>query len=149
MISNEPERTLPHRAPFLWVHRLIERDEAGTVGVVEMDVPAHLDVFRGHFPENPIFPGVLQVEAAAQGCLWIYLGVLPPGTQPPDGRFVAIETYKFKRPVMPPAVLRIEGHQKTIRSRLHLWEVKITQNDELVSSGTFWLHMTREPGAAK
>lgn len=148
MISNEPKRTLPHREPFLWVSRLIERSEDGKHGLVELDLPESLDVFRGHFPGNPIFPGVIQCEAAAQACLWISVGVLPPGSNLPDGRFVAIEEYKFKRPVVPPAVLRIEGREVAARSRLHLWEVTIRQNDAVVSQGSFWLHLAKDTGAS-
>ena len=55
--SDNAKSVLPHRDPFLWVHRLIDRNESGTEGVVELDVPANLEVFKGHFPGNPPMSG--------------------------------------------------------------------------------------------
>ena len=151
VLSSHPERTLPHRDPFLWVHRLIERNADGTAGVVELDVPASLDVFRGHFPGKPIFPGVLQVEAVAQACLWAHLGELPEGTALPDVLFVGINEYKFRRPVVPPATLRFQVKELKVKSGLRLWEVAVYSAGQLVSGGTLWLHMVsnHQPNAKK
>lgn len=141
MISKDAKRTLPHREPFLWVHRLVERHPEGLSGVVELDVDPNLEVFRGHFPGNPVFPGVLQIEAAAQSCLWAYLGVLPEGSPLPEVLFVAIDEYKFKRPVVPPATLRFLVKQSQVRSKLQLWDAEVFVGDALVSKGAFWLRM--------
>jgi 3-hydroxyacyl-[acyl-carrier-protein] dehydratase len=141
VISNEPKRTLPHREPFLWVSRLIERNDDGTEGVVEFDVSPEESLFRGHFPGKPIFPGVIQMEAAAQACGWIHLGVRDPDAPPPEVLFVGVDTYKFKKPVVPPAMLRITARQAKAKSRLHLWEVEIHSEGALVSKGSFWLQL--------
>ena len=139
MISDKPKRTLPHREPFLWVQRLIERSADGLSGVVEMGVPLDLDVFRGHFPGNPIFPGVLQVEAAAQAVLWVFKGELPEGSKPPVGYLAAIDSFKFKRPVVPPAVVTIKVQRAKRRSQLQFWTADIYVGEDLVSAGSFWL----------
>jgi 3-hydroxyacyl-[acyl-carrier-protein] dehydratase len=108
---------------------------------VELDVSPELDVFRGHFPGSPIFPGVLQAEAGAQACLWVTLGELPEGAPLPEVYFVGIESYKFRRPVIPPATLSFRVKQNKVRAGLQLWEVEVKQGETLVSNGSFWLKM--------
>lgn len=146
MISDDPISTIPHREPFLWVSRLIERNDDGTEGVCELDVKPEWDVFKGHFPGNPIFPGVLQMEAAAQACLWVNVGKLAPGKQPPDVLFVSVDSYKFRRPVVPPMTLRIYGKQRAHRGKLYLWDLEITDKatGEMMSKGTFWMQKTEK-----
>jgi 3-hydroxymyristoyl/3-hydroxydecanoyl-(acyl carrier protein) dehydratase len=61
----EIEAILPHRDPFLMIDRVMEL-EPGEYAVAEKDILATDDVFRGHFPGHPVFPGVLQLEALAQ-----------------------------------------------------------------------------------
>lgn len=69
----EVEALLPHRDPFLLVDRIVERGEAQLC--TEWHVREDLDVFRGHYPGNPLLPGVLIAEHALQsGALLIYLG---------------------------------------------------------------------------
>jgi 3-hydroxyacyl-[acyl-carrier-protein] dehydratase len=140
-LSDKPTQTLPHRDPFLWVSRLISRNETGTEGVCELDLSEKNDVFKGHFPGNPIFPGVLQVEAAAQACAWIFFGVLPAGSKNPGVLFVAIDSYKFKKPVVPPAVLRFELKQDQIRGPLQLWDILVKVEGQTVGVGRFWVRM--------
>lgn len=140
MISNDPKRSVPHREPFLWIDRLISRNEEGTEGVCEYDVKPELPLFKGHFPNRPIFPGVIQMEAAAQACLWITLGVLPADQMPPDVLFVSVESYKFRKPVEPPATLTLKGKQRTMRGNLFLWDVEIEVAGETVSKGAFWMY---------
>ena len=142
MISNLPKRTLPHRDPFLWVTRLMERNEDGTKGVCELDVGPELDVFKGHFPGNPVFPGVLQMEAAAQACLWVYLGELPEGAKLPDVLFVAVDSYKFRKPVVPPSTLVFAVEKEVAKGGLQKWKAEVKINGLLVSAGSFWLKMT-------
>ena len=139
VISDKPERSLPHRSPFLWVHRLVERSDAGTSGVVETDIPADLELFKGHFPGNPVFPGVLQVEAAGQAAIWIFTGDLKPGEAAPEVLFAGLDSYKFKRPVVPPTTLRIQAKQEKAKGPLQFWSVEVFANEQLCSGGSFWI----------
>jgi UDP-3-O-[3-hydroxymyristoyl] N-acetylglucosamine deacetylase/3-hydroxyacyl-[acyl-carrier-protein] dehydratase len=89
---------LPHRPPFLLVDRVIERTEDYVIGIknVTMNEP----FFIGHFPEEPVMPGVLQVEAMAQVGGILALGnVENPETY--STYFLKIDKVKFKKKVVP------------------------------------------------
>lgn len=95
---NDITRMLPHRYPFLMVDKIMEMDDQGIVGVknVTMNEP----FFQGHFPDNPVFPGVMQIEAMAQ------VGGIFALSQVPDPEyystyFMKIDGVKFKQKVLP------------------------------------------------
>ena len=95
---NKITQILPHRSPFLLVDKVIEMSENHVVGV--KNVTMNEEFFRGHFPGNPIMPGVLQIEAMAQ-CG----GILALSTVPdPENYltyFMKIDQVKFKHKVIP------------------------------------------------
>ena len=66
------QQVLPHRPPFVWVSRILECDPGKSV-VAELDVSPDLPLFEGHFPEHPVFPGVLIMEALAQAASFCLL----------------------------------------------------------------------------
>ncbi len=145
MISNRPERTLPHRDPFLLVHRLIERSDDGYRGIVEYDVKEELDVFRGHFPGQPIYPGVLQIEGAAQACCFVFSGERTVEKGPvTDVFFVSVEEFRFRKPVLPPSTIRYFCEFIQKRGALFLWNVEAKVGNDVVSRGKFWVKMGGE-----
>lgn len=140
MLSDNPTQSIPHRAPFLWVSRLMQRSDSGLEGVVELDVSEDLEVFKGHFPGNPIFPGVLQMEAAAQACMWVLFGSQPETRH--EGYYASIDTYKFKNMVRPGDVLSIHCSQDVDRRALQRWNVEIKNQDgKLCSLGRVWMKL--------
>ncbi|MFK7932054.1 MAG: bifunctional UDP-3-O-[3-hydroxymyristoyl] N-acetylglucosamine deacetylase/3-hydroxyacyl-ACP dehydratase [Saprospiraceae bacterium] len=91
---------LPHRYPFLLVDKIMEMDENRIVGV--KNITFNEQLFQGHFPGNPIFPGVLQLEALAQtGGLLALNKIDPTGEHDWDTYFVKIDNVKFKNMVHP------------------------------------------------
>ncbi len=89
---------LPHRYPFLLVDKIIELGESHVVGV--KNITFNEGFFQGHFPGNPIFPGVLQLEALAQtGGILALSQVGDPGNW--DTYFLKIDGAKFKQKVVP------------------------------------------------
>lgn len=95
---NAIQRMLPHRYPFLLVDRIMEITEDTIVGVknITMNEPE----FTGHFPDNPIFPGVLQIEAMAQcGGIFALHGVDEPEKY--STYFMKIDKVKFKQKIIP------------------------------------------------
>jgi 3-hydroxyacyl-[acyl-carrier-protein] dehydratase len=99
------QNLLPHRYPFLLVDRVIEIDP-GNKAVGIKNVTINEEFFQGHFPGNPIMPGVLIIEAMAQ-----LAGVLAFNSGANKGKsvyFMSIEKAKFRRPVVPGDQIRLE-----------------------------------------
>jgi 3-hydroxyacyl-[acyl-carrier-protein] dehydratase len=109
---------IPHRYPFLMIEKLTEivpHESAVAIKSVSVNEPQ----FQGHFPERPIMPGVLIVEAMAQAaaCLVVHsLGIADEGRMV---YFMSIESARFRKPVGPGDQLRI--HVKKQQHRRNVW----------------------------
>jgi len=90
---------LPHRYPFLLVDRVTEIDDETGIIKGYKNVTISENVFNGHFPNNPVFPGVLMIEALAQLGAFFYLKDLPPESR--MAYFAGIDKARFKRVVVP------------------------------------------------
>jgi beta-hydroxyacyl-ACP dehydratase FabZ len=134
-------KILPHRYPFLLIDRITEL-EAGKRVVGIKNVTSNEPFFEGHFPGNPIMPGVLIIEAMAQvggvlACLTVYGALEHEYTEPVF--FMAIDKAKFRRPVVPGDQLRFEV--VPIRTGSSVWKMngkayvegKIVAEAELVA----------------
>ena len=91
------EKTLPHRHPFLFIDKIIELTDTMIVGV--KNVTFNEWFFPGHFPGNPVMPGVLQIEALAQTGGILCINAMPKGQY--DTYFLKIDNCKFKQMVRP------------------------------------------------
>ncbi len=104
---NDIERMLPHRYPFLLVDKVMEIGDESIIGVknVTMNEP----MFQGHFPGNPVFPGVLQIEATAQvGGIFALSKVEDPHLY--STYFMKIDNVKFKQKILPGDTIVFELH---------------------------------------
>lgn len=100
----EIQSILPHRYPFLLVDRVIEFEpKVKAIGIKNMTF--NEEFFQGHFPGNPIMPGVLIVEAMAQVAAIL---AFKSGAQGKAVYFMSIEKVKFRKPVVPGDQLRFE-----------------------------------------
>jgi 3-hydroxyacyl-[acyl-carrier-protein] dehydratase len=106
LTTREIQQLLPHRWPFLLVDRIVEYDPEAQRIVGLKSVTATEWFFQGHFPGQPIMPGVLQVEALAQ-TMGIYVAQ-QPGFGDRLGLFAAIDECRFKHIVTPGDQLRLE-----------------------------------------
>jgi len=127
------EEIIPHRDPFLLLDRVLEM-VPGEYAIAEKDILETLDVFRGHFPGYPVFPGVLQLEALAQaGCVAL---LSLPDVENKVVLFAGVESVRFKRPVVPGQTLRLETRLGVRRGPIGKGEGKAYVDSTLVCSGT-------------
>ena len=112
---------IPHRYPFLLVDRL-EVEVPGEKGIGLKNVTMNEEFFQGHFPGNPIMPGVLQVEAMAQtaGALVVSANADVQGKA--NVLFMSIDGVKFRKPVKPGDQLKM--HVEKIKDRGRIWVFK-------------------------
>lgn len=126
---NAIRRMLPHRPPFLLVDRIFHRDDQSVAGIknVTMNEP----FFVGHFPEEPVMPGVLIVEAMAQCSGILVLGTVPD-PENYSTYFMKIDGVKFKRKIVPGDTLQFEIHLlEPIRRGVAIVEGKAFVGDTL------------------
>lgn len=109
-------KMLPHRYPFLMVDRVTDiRGEDFGIGI--KNVTFNEPQFQGHFPDNPVFPGVLLLEGMAQTAG--VLCVLARSDAPPYVYFMTIDGAKFRKPVVPGDT--VEFHMTLHRRRRNMW----------------------------
>lgn len=133
MLSNlEIRNILPHRYPFLLVDKILEV-EPGKKAVGIKNVSANEPFFQGHFPQYPIMPGVLIVEALAQTA-----GVAVALLEENKGKlgvFAGIDSMKFKKQVVPGDVLKLEAEILTSKMGVSKAKVIATVDGKTAAEG--------------
>lgn len=129
-------KMIPHRYPFLLIDKLVDvvpGDHATGLKNVTMNEP----YFQGHFPQRPVMPGVLIVEAMAQTAAVIVVASLGPTAEGKLVYFMTIESARFRKPVEPGDQLRL--FCKKEKQRMGVWrfsgEAKV--GDTVVAEAVF------------
>lgn len=126
--------TLPHRYPFLLVDRIEEMEEGVRVAGFK-NVTVNEPFFQGHFPGHPIMPGVLIVEAMAQ-VGGAYVTVIDKIGDDKVTYFAGIEKARFRKPVLPGDVLRMELELLSRRRGIYQFSGKAYVGETLVAEAT-------------
>ena len=130
--TTEIQSILPHRYPFLMVDRIVGFEgDMGCTGIKQVTI--NEPYFQGHFPDHPVMPGVLQVEAMAQVASIILLRM--PEHQGKIGYFLSADKVKFRKPVMPGDTLFIESEIQKIRKSMASASCRCLVNGETTSEG--------------
>ncbi|MDE8602063.1 3-hydroxyacyl-ACP dehydratase FabZ [Marinomonas sp. RSW2] len=136
MDVNEIRQYLPHRYPFLLVDRVIELNLNESI-IAYKNVTINEPFFNGHFPNHPVMPGVLIIEAMAQAAG--ILGFKTMDKKPEDGSiyyFVGSDKARFKRPVVPGDRLQLEAKIVTEKRGIWKFECRATVDGQLACSAT-------------
>ena len=122
---------LPHRSPFLFVDTLLAADESGALGEYTFTLEKN-DFFKGHFPDFPVVPGVILIEAMSQvaGAGLIARGILG---DKPSFLFAKVEEAKFRKPVRPGDKLVTVVENTRLKRIIGVFTVKGYVGEELVA----------------
>jgi len=131
---NDIKKLIPHRYPFLFVDRVVELEPGNRIKAIK-NLSVNEEFFNGHFPQHPVMPGVLIIEALAQSaCI---LSKMSPGFEPEQGReyfLVGTTDVKWRRQVVPGDVLTLETQLVKKKRQLLIVKGTATVNGELAAS---------------
>lgn len=131
---------LPHRYPFVMVDRVVELTEDSLVAI--KNVTINEPYFQGHFPGQPVMPGVLQIEAMAQAAGLIMLRRAAADEAPKVVFFMSADKVKFRKAVTPGDTLEIRAKLTKVRGRIAAAECACLVNGETVSSADLLFTIT-------
>lgn len=136
MDVNEIRRYLPHRYPFLLIDRVVELTVGESI-VAYKNITINEGIFEGHFPNYPVFPGVMILEAMAQACG--VLGFKTMEKTPEDGSiylYAGIDNVRFKKPVVPGDQMYIEAKKLSDKRGIWKFECVAKVDGQLAASAT-------------
>ncbi len=143
-------RLIPHRYPFLLLDRVVEiTAHERAVGI--KNVTINEPFFLGHFPEDPVLPGVLTIEALAQTAAVLTISSVGPAAAGASVYFMAIDRARFRHPVRPGDQLRLEVVQLRAKLGVYKYEGRAFVNDRLVTEAAFGarlMDLPRQSGKA-
>jgi beta-hydroxyacyl-ACP dehydratase FabZ len=134
---------LPHRYPFLLVDRIVEMEPRKSIVGIK-NVTINEPFFQGHFPGNPVMPGVLILEAMGQVAAVLFL-VEEEDMKNRFVYFAGADKVRFRRPVVPGDTLRCEVEVLRVRSKTCQVQARATVDGELAAEATLFSVMVEVP----
>lgn len=127
---------IPHRYPFLMIDRMVDIIPGESATGIK-NVTANEPCFQGHFPGQPIFPGVLIVEAMAQTSAALVVNTLGEASEGKLVYFMTIENTRFRKPVTPGDQLKIHVKKHTSRGTVWKFNSQAKVDDAVVAEATY------------
>ena len=125
-------KLLPHRYPFLLVDRIVDMDgDRSATGI--KNVTTNEPYFQGHFPGNPVMPGMLLIEGMAQTAGALCMRFLDEFEEPPLVYFMAIDKARFRRPVIPGDTVLYYVEKMRSRGKVWRFKARAVVDDNLVA----------------
>lgn len=155
MNEEQVKAFIPHRPPFLFIdtvssielpaeveklETVTSKDLVGTKVIANFEVKEDLEILQGHFPGNPILPGVIQVEMIAQAAAFSSLGLNKlkfDGGQRVDTLLLGVESSRFRKPIIPGMKLEIHSVLSKCRGQVAVYTGEIFSNQEKIAEAQF------------
>ncbi|HUZ74831.1 MAG TPA: 3-hydroxyacyl-ACP dehydratase FabZ [Stellaceae bacterium] len=127
---------IPHRYPFLMIDRVVNVVPGDTATGIK-NVSINEFYFQGHFPQRPVMPGVLIIEAMAQTAAVLVVHTLGPDSEGKLVYFMSIDSARFRRPVFPGDTLAVRVVRQRNRGNVWKFDGKAMVDGKLVAEATF------------
>ena len=127
---------IPHRYPFLLIDRVVDVvANEHAVGIKNVSINEFY--FQGHFPKQPVMPGVLLIEAMAQTAAVLVVHTLGPASEGKLVYFMSVDNARFRRPVFPGDQLHVHVSRQRNRGNVWKFEGQAKVEDRIVAEATF------------
>jgi 3-hydroxyacyl-[acyl-carrier-protein] dehydratase len=127
---------IPHRYPFLLIDRVVDV-VSGERAVGVKNVSINESYFQGHFPQHPVMPGVLLIEAMAQTAAVLVVHTLGPDSEGKLVYFMSIDNARFRHPVSPGDRVEVHVERKQHRGNVWKFEGRAVVEGKLTAEATF------------
>jgi 3-hydroxyacyl-[acyl-carrier-protein] dehydratase len=127
---------IPHRYPFLMIDRVVDV-VSGESAVGIKNVSINESFFQGHFPQRPVMPGVLIIEAMAQTAAVLVVHTLGPESEGKLVYFMSVDNARFRRPVFPGDQVHVRVARQRHRGNVWKFEGRAMVGDKLVAEAVF------------
>jgi 3-hydroxyacyl-[acyl-carrier-protein] dehydratase len=139
------QEILPQRYPFLFIDKVLAVDAEAKKAVCLKNFTINDYFFKGHFPENPVVPGVIIIEAMAQASIILYASLKPEIAQSKPDYYLGKVEAKFKKPVLPGDSLILEVTALKLLQNSGIVEARAKVDDEVVAEATIAFGVKPKP----
>ena len=129
-------QAIPHRFPFLLVDRVVDIvPNESAVGIKNVSINENF--FQGHFPQHPVFPGVLIIESMAQTAAVLVVETLGPSAEGKLVYFMTVDGAKFRKPVVPGDQMRVHVRKEKQRGNIWKFHAEAKVDGKVVAEATY------------